>query len=103
MTLVVETSLLIADCRRELKRLNELAGDFRTANDMSRDLLTGAFKMRVAENARDRQSGASSIRPDPQAWRARAEQTRTFAEFVLEPGAKRLFLEIAESYDQMGR
>ena len=56
MCLVVETSLLITDCRRELKRLNELAGDFRTANEMNRDLLTGAFKTKGTDNPGDRPS-----------------------------------------------
>ena len=49
-----------------------------------------------------RPSGASSFKLDLKEWRERAEQTRVFAKFVLEPRAKRLLLDIAESYDRMG-
>ncbi len=101
MCLVVETSLLIEKCRRELVRLNELAGDFKTANEISRGFLTGANKMDVAESAADRPSCESLFKPDAQEWRERAAQTRTFAEFVILPQAKLLLLDIAEGYDRM--
>ena len=46
-------------------------------------------------------SAALRLKPDRQEWRERGTQTRTFADLVDEPSAKRLLLEIALSYDQM--
>ncbi len=101
MSAVVETSRLIEECRRELGRLNDLVGEFRTANEISRSFLTGARKVDIPNDQAVCLVAASKLKPDPQDWRERGEQTRTFAEFVDEPSAKRLLLEIAVSYDQM--
>jgi hypothetical protein len=101
MTAVVETSRLIEECRRELKRLNHLVGEFRTANEISRNFLTGARKVDMPNDEAVCWSVASRLNPGPNKWRERGEQTRTFAELVDEPRAKRLLLEIAVSYDQM--
>jgi hypothetical protein len=100
MTVVVETSRLIEECTRELTRLNHLVGEFRTANEISRSFLTGARKVDMPNDEAVCWS-ASRLKPDPQEWRQRGAQTRTFAELVDEPRAKRLLLEIAGSYDQM--
>ena len=101
MTAVVETSRLIEECRRELKRLNYLVGEFRTANEISRSFLTGVRKVGMPNDEAVCRSAALRLKPDPQEWRERGTQTRTFAELVDEPRAKRLLLEIAVSYDQM--
>ena len=101
MTGLVETSRLIEECRRELTRLNYLVGEFRTANEISRSFLTGARKVGMPNDEAVCRSAALRLKPDPQEWRERGTQTRTFAELVDEPRAKRLLLEIAVSYDQM--
>ena len=101
MAVLVETSRLIEECRRELTRLNYLVGEFRTANEISRSFLTGARKVDMPNDQAVCWSAASRLKPDPQEWRERGTQTRTFAELVDEPRAKRLLLEIAVSYDQM--
>jgi hypothetical protein len=102
MAAVVETSLLIEECRRELMRLQDLVGDFRLANEISRNFLTGARKVDMPNDEAMCRAASSRFKPDAKEWRERGEQTRTFAEFVDEPRAKRRLLEIAESYDQMG-
>jgi hypothetical protein len=102
MTTVVETSRLIEECRRELKRFHDLVGEFRTANEISRNFLTGARKVDMPNDEAVCWSATLKLKPDAQEWRERGEQTRTLAEFVDEPRAKHLLLEIAESYDQMG-
>ena len=101
MTVDVETSRLIEECRRELMRLNYLVGEFRTANEISRNFLTGARKVDMPNDEAACRLAASKLQPDPKEWRDRGEQTRTFAELIDEPHAKRLLLEIAESYDHM--
>ena len=101
MTGLVETSRLIEECRRELTRLNSLVGEFRTANEISRSFLTGARKVDMPNDQAVCWSATLRPKPDPQEWRERGTQTRTFAELVDEPRAKRLLLEIAVSYDQM--
>ena len=101
MAVLVETSRLIEECRRELTRLNYLVGEFRTANEISRSFLTGARKVDMPNDQAVCWSATLRPKPDPQEWRERGTQTRTFAELVDEPRAKRLLLEIAVSYDQM--
>ena len=104
MTLVVETSLLIEKCRCELVRLSELAREFKAANEISQAFLTGAFKLTTPH--RDELASpadAWTLKPDPREWRERAERTRVFAELVSEPRARRLLLEIAESYDSLAQ
>ena len=101
MSAVVETPILIEECRRELRRLNDLVGEFRTANEISRSFLTGARKVDMPNDQAVCWSAASKLKPDSQDWRERGEQTRIFAELVDEPSAKRLLLEIAVSYDEM--
>ena len=103
MAVDVETSRLIEECRRELKRFHDLVGEFRTANEISRSFLTGARKVDMPNDEAACRLAASKLRSDPQEWRERGERTRTFAEFVDEPRAKRLLLEIAVSYDQMAK
>ena len=104
MTLVVETHLLIEQCRSELMRLQQLAEDFKVANEISRSFLTGAIKTETPNDAEAVcLSAASRLKPDPREWRERAEQTRVFAGYVSESRAKRFLLEIAESYDQLGQ
>ncbi len=100
MALVVETFLLIEKCKRDLVRLKELSGDFGTASEMSRKVLTGALK-ELAGNAAARPSCGSKSKFDPQEWRQIAGRTRFFADTVTEPCAKRCLLEIAENYDRM--
>ena len=83
-------------------RLKQLAEDFRSANERSRTFLSGAFRLETPNNAEPASStGAWRSKPDPREWRERAERTRAFAEYVSEPRAKRVLLEIAESYDQL--
>ena len=83
-------------------RLKQLAEDFQAANERSLSFLAGAFRLETPNNAEPTSStGAWRFKPDPQEWRDRAERTRLFAEHVSEPRAKRLLLEIAESYDQL--
>ena len=101
MDLVVETFLLVEKCKRDLVRLKELSGDFGTASELSRKVLTGALKEELAENAADRPPCGSRFKLDPGEWRKIAGRTRVFAETVIEPCAKRHLLEIAESYDRM--
>jgi hypothetical protein len=101
MAVLVETSRLIEECRRELTRLNYLVGEFRTANEISRSFLTGARKVDMPNDQAVCWSAALRLKPDPEEWRERGAQTRTFAQLVDEPRAKRLLLEIAVSYDQM--
>ena len=99
--MVVETSRLIEECRRELTRLNYLVGEFRAANEISRSFLTGTRKVDMPNDQAVCWSVASKLKSNPQEWRERGAQTRSFAELVDEPRAKRLLLEIAGSYDQM--
>ena len=101
MSAVVETPILIEECRRELRRLNDLVGEFRTANEISRSFLTGARKVDMPNDQAVCWSATLRLKPDSPEWRKRGEQTRTFAELVDEPHAKRLLLEIAVSYDEM--
>ena len=84
-----------------MRRLNYLVGEFRTANEISRNFLTGARKVDMPNDEAVCWSAASRLKPDPKEWRERGAQTRTFAELIEEPGTKRLLLEIAVSYDQM--
>jgi len=51
MPLVVETSLLIKQCRWELMRLKQLAEDFKAANERSLNFLAGAFRLETPNNA----------------------------------------------------
>jgi hypothetical protein len=101
MSAVVEASRLIEECRRELRRLNDLIGEFRAANEISRSFLTGARKVDMPNDEAVCWSTTSKLKSDARDWRERGEQTRAFAEFVDEPRAKRLLLEIAENYDRM--
>ena len=80
MTVVVETSRLIEECRRELKRFHDLVEEFRTANEISRNFLTGARKVDIPNDEAACRSAPSKFKPDPQEWRERGEQTRAFAE-----------------------
>jgi hypothetical protein len=83
-------------------RLKQLAEDFQAANERSRTFLTAAFRLETPNNAKPPcLSEPSRLKPNPQEWRDRAERTRVFAEHVSEPRAKRVLLEIAESYDQL--
>ncbi len=101
MPTVVDTFNVIMECRAELARMKALAEDFRMANEMSRKFLSGAVTISTAGNTGGRPSCGSRSRRDLERWRARAEETRTFAEYVLLPEARRLLLEIADSYDRM--
>ena len=102
MPQVVKTSLLIKQCRCELMRLKQLAEDFQAANERSLNFLAGASRLETPNNAEPASpTGAWRFKPDPQEWREKAARTRAFAEYVSEPRAKRLLLEIAESYDQL--
>jgi hypothetical protein len=42
-----------------------------------------------------------SILDNPAHWRARAEESRALAEELHEPEARRLMLQVAESYDRL--
>ncbi len=99
MSLVVDTFALISECRQELARFKALSEDFAKANEVTWGFLSGAARIE-AESAVTAPS-AFSYTFDSGEWRERAEQTRSFAELVCEPRAKRLFLEIADSYDQI--
>jgi hypothetical protein len=100
MTSVFDTPLLFQECRNGLDDLNQLAEEFGKFNEASLAFLASAFKIEGAERAADRSCGLR-FKLDPQTWRERAEQTRAFAECLLEPQAKRRLLEIAKSYDQV--
>jgi len=40
---------------------------------------------------------------DPDHWRVRAEQARTVAEWIREPEAKQLLLEVAQRYERIAQ
>ncbi len=98
MPLIVETSLVIEQCRRELERFRQLAAEIRTANETN--VLIGASKSEKPSNEVASPSPAR-LEQNPGGWRETANRTRAVAESVNEPIAKSRLLQIADSYDQL--
>ncbi len=99
MPLAADMILVLDDCRRQLERLHKLAAEFRAANEVSRQFLTGAYRI----NAQEPVQGSSAPKFNPEIWRQRAEQARDLADQTGEPVAKTALLEIAERYDRLCR
>ncbi len=97
MPVVMEASLVIEDCRRELDRLRKTVAEFRAAAELSREFLTGAAKIQMDCSP----MADVSLQVNAQTWRERATQARALAELTGEPEAKLALLDVARRYDHL--
>jgi hypothetical protein len=96
------TLSLIEVCEWELERLRKIRADYRATIEASRKIIAG----RREAGGRNgtgvmpaRTPPVPLLRPLSKFFIERAEETRTIAENVKDPLAKRLLLEIADGYD----
>jgi hypothetical protein len=95
------TLSLIEVCEWELERLRKIRAEYRATIEASRALIAGC---REAGSRNEgvvtpvRMPPGPRLRPLSKFFIERAEETRTIAENVKDPLAKRLLLEIADGY-----
>jgi hypothetical protein len=89
-----ETGLLFDECWQELRKLHKTVAELRHAT---------AGSWRFPERARVQPLVSDShLRGiDPEVWRQRAKEARTFAESAMHVSIKNAFLEIAKAYDDL--
>ena len=91
------TGFLIEDCRRELDRLRRTLVQFDDAIEAGKAFLTGCRP----EGARLRVSTRPGL--GVRIWPERAEQARLLARNTSNLQARRQLLDVAESYDRLGK
>ena len=89
-----ETGLLFDECWQELRKLHKTLGELRHATAGGWQFLERARVQPLVPDSRSRGI-------DPEVWRQRAEEVRTFAELATHVRTKNAFLEIAKCYDDL--
>jgi hypothetical protein len=89
-----ETGLLFDECWQELRKLHKTLAELRHTTADGWQFLEHARVQPVVPDSHLRGI-------DPDVWRQRAKEVRTFAELAMNVSTKNAFLEIAKSYDDL--
>ena len=89
-----EIGLLFDECWQELRKLHKTLAELgHTAAD--------GWKLPERARVQPLVPDSHSRGIDPQVWRQRAKEARTFAELAMHVSTKNAFLEIAKAYDDL--
>ena len=89
-----ETGLLFDKCWEELRKLHKTLAELRHAT-------AGGWQFPERARVQPFVPDSHSRGIDPEVWRQRAKEARTFAELAMHVSTKNAFLEIAKSYDDL--
>jgi hypothetical protein len=98
-----ETQLLIDECRNELSRLHRQIGELNKTIATSLDLINEAAYLNdgdAADTPTISQPTLTLLTSYRQTLLARSKDTRSFANSVKDPAAKRLLLQLADDYEE---